>query len=427
MNMTRAIPTTLTLFDNANAGEPTPATIGSARPGCLPRYLADFEQGDVVMILDRWTGIIKTMLFADWRTMTWALSDMSLGMEAAHGARYSPRSKSQRWTSEQNMRDFYALCATKRIALRFLPEKSMPTLRKYAGLDKSGTNDLLAWDAALTVRPRLWDCAQRPENLGSYLDPREDQRERTMSHTKHTAGLAYRAATKEAALILSAADDEDAGDKYRASVPGQRAYTSECLQAVRARLEAHTSDVIPNGEGIQFIMGVSTYVYPDGTSETISLSEIMRFPHRGDTKFPASKIAKTQYVACMMLLLNEIGQRHLNLRTGAPMGFRDIKQYGIVSSGFHLKPGFLRPKFYHHGIKGIVKRRLETRFGLHTVADPFHAGSTKRQAAIDWMHPEHQAYFHWLRNACRIAYEQTTKGMIGYLNTASASTLFDVV
>ena len=425
MNMTRTSPTTLTLFDSTDAGEPTPVTVSPARLGCLPRYLADFEQGDAVMILDRWTGIITTMLFADWRTMTWALSDMSLGMEAAHGARYSPRSKSQKWTSEQDMRNFHALCATKRIALRFLPEKSMPTLRKYVGLDKSGTNDLLAWDAALAVRPRLWECAQRPENLGSYLDPREDQRERTAPHTRKTAGFAYRAATKEAALLLSAGDDEDSGDKYRASVPGQRAYMPDCLRAVRARLEAHTSDVIPGREGIQFIKGVSTYVYPDGTSETISLSEIMRFPHRDDTKFLASKITKTQYVACMMLLLDMFGKRYLNPRTGAPMGFRDIKQYGMVSSGFHLKPGFLRPKFYHHGIKGFMKQRLEKRFGKETVADPFHAGSTKQQAAIDWTNPEHQAYKNWVRNACRIAYEQTTKGMIDYLNAGPASTLFD--
>ena len=72
-----------------------------------------------------------------------------------------------------------------------------------------------------------------------------------------------------------------------------------------------------------------------------------------------------------------------------------------------------------------MKQRLEKRFGTETVADPFHAGSTKQQAAIDWTNPEHQAYKNWVRNACRIAYEQTTKGMIGYLNAGPASTLFD--
>lgn len=379
-------------------------------------FLCDFESGNKVIVLNVTTGVFTEYLFDDWRTLNWCPSGVRLGVEAAHIMRYSDWSASQRWTTLDQMREFHALATSKGIDLRGMPEQSTWRHRLTAGFgqktDKTGENDLRAWVEALRVRPRLWDTFQRPENLGEHLDPTEDLRQRENDqHTRKTAGFAYREWLKDASRRLSA----NGGD-YEHSVAGQRAYESDCVSSVIDRLRTHTSE--PNALA-RVTHGVATYTRTDGTAITVPLLDILGIlpRKRGGWKKPAKA---TQYVSCMMLLVNQDGERYLNPRTAQPYSFRDIKQYGMVSSGFHLKPGFLRPKFYHHGIKELAKQFIPTK----QVSD---ANKKIRTVVnLDPTNPDDAALHRWMTRVCMIAYEQTTKAMRDYLNTRQEpSVLFD--
>ena len=116
-----------------------------------------------------------------------------------------------------------------------------------------------------------------------------------------------------------------------------------------------------------------------------------------------------QIISCMMLLLDAKGERYINILTGKPVGFRMIKQYGMVSSAFHMKPGFLRPKFYYHGTKSVSKKLFKKVFGIEEYSF----------SKMDYTNPEHLALKNFVMTTCRIAYEQTVKAMKSYLNEKS--------
>ena len=123
----------------------------------------------------------------------------------------------------------------------------------------------------------------------------------------------------------------------------------------------------------------------------------------------------------MMLLLDMDGNRYINVRTGNPVGWRTVKQYGMVSSSFHKQPGFLRPKYYHNGIKPFVKKIATEKFGTTTIKIE---GDDVIVPAIEWTNEEHAKFFRWIRNTCRIAYEQTTKEMKNFLNDIDSRSNF---
>ena len=387
---------------------------------CTPRYVADFEKGDIVLVYDRWAQMmLPPMKFANWRTMTWCPEGSSFGIEAAHGARYSQWSRSQKWSSPEDLRAFHAACAARHIDLRFLPEKAVYTHRLCAGLTKSGENDLRAWDYAFTQRPSLWTTCQRPENLGDFLDPAVDPRDYA-TPTKQQAVFAYREDLKDASRLLSASEEKN---KYKRSAAGRLAYHPECIRLVAERLEQHSSS---DAHHTGITAGVATYTFANGTTVSLSLLDVLGLSRDKRGRKWRQPERDTQYVSCMMLLVNSEGQRYRNPLTAQPWSFRDIKQHGMVSNAFHGKPGFLRPKFYHHGIKQIVKPYATEQFGTKMMT---YEGETRAVPAIDWTVPEHAAFVRWIRNTCRIAYEQTTKAMMVYLNRygvpTSEQTLFE--
>jgi hypothetical protein len=372
-----------------------------------PRYLADFEGGKVLIYERGAKTFFPLMKFEDFRTFEWCPVGESVAIEAAHGGRVSPWSCAQVWTSQADMKSFHAAATARDITLRLMPEQSTWKTRKEAGLEKkSGENDLLAWDDALSKRPHLWDTFQNPKNLGDFLDPAIDPR-KLEKHTRKSAGLAYRGDLKDDFREVSASKIP-----YKSTMPGQIAYEPECIGRAAGRLSSHTS----SDSGI--VNGIGTFYFKDGTKESLNLLDVMGLEQgaKGQWKDPGKQ---TQYVSCMMLLVKMDGTRHVNRRTGRPMGFRDIKQEGIVSTAFHMKPGFARPKFYHHGIKGITKSMLTERFGVVPQED---GEGESKQPNVNWTNHEDAEFVRWIRNTCRIAYEQTTKAMIAYLNDRGLNT-----
>lgn len=413
---------TLDLFDTlphesaADAPERSPSTSASVAlepdASLVPRFLFDYERGNLVLVLDRHTGTIRDYPQNVFETWDWCPPGATVAGEAAHCFRYSNWSASQRWTSEDALRAFLARAAEKQIDLRGMPEKSTFRHRQTAGFvddspqkrdKKTGTNDLLAWDHALRVRPRLWISFQRPEHLGEFLDPKQDHRLRAPhEHTRQTAGFAYREHLKDASRELSAN-----GGKYKQSIPGQLAYRSDCCLMVKHRLEQHTSG--PDAE-VRIVNGVSTFTRANGDVYTLNLAtDVLGLVHKKLKGWTFTK--ETQYVACMMTLVDQEGRRYLNPRTGQPYSFRDIKQYGMVSSGFHMNPGFLRPKFYHHGVKEIAKHSL----GTHIIEDE--NGDPRRVICATPTNLEDAALQRWITATCRIAYEQVIKAMRDFLNS----------
>ena len=107
-----------------------------------------------------------------------------------------------------------------------------------------------------------------------------------------------------------------------------------------------------------------------------------------------------------MLLLDAKGERYVSALNDKPVGFRMVKQYGMVSSAFHMKPGFLRPKFYWHGTKSISKLLFKEVFDI----EKYSFGK------MDYSNSEHLELKNFIMTTCRIAYEQTTKAMKSYLD-----------
>lgn len=372
----------------------------------IPRYIADFEKGDTVIVLDvitEETRILPHKTFVNPELWMEKSAIGGLMIEAAHGARCSNYSKSQRWRNEQEMRDFHAAYLAYGVDLRFVPESAAHRYRSFADLPKSGLNDVKAYRIAVLERPRLWATCQRPENV--RVHDRSIPIDSYKVYTPELAGFYYRDQLKDAALEISAADGNA---KYESSIAGKIAYSPACVEMVASRLQTHSS---PDS---RIVNGQSVFTFEDGSEFILSLSDIMGFERgKRGSSWKTGSIKKTQYVTCMMLLVDNNGQEYLNKRTGQPLSFRDIKQYGMVSSGFHGKPGFLRPKFYHHQIKTVTKRLAIEKFG--TVVVQGNDGEDRIVPNVDWKNEEVRRFMRWIRNTCRIADEQTVKAMRKYL------------
>lgn len=375
----------------------------------VPQYLVDFESGDVVLVLNRHTGKEKTYTQKEFETFDWCPTGATVAGEAAHCFRYSPWSKSQRWESPEALRNFFGLAKAKQIDLRGMPEGTTWRHRETAGIEqKTGIDDLRAWDHALRTRPHLWISFQRPENLGEFLDSKKDHRNRTPEeHTRQTVGFALREDLKEESCELSAE-----GGNYKKSAAGKIAYEAGCIGAVRDRLQKHTSN--PGGP---IVNGVAVFTHSDGRTFKINLAEtVMGFTNnRNGGTFKK----KTQYVSCMMLLVDKNGNRRLNPMTNAPHGIRIIKQFGMVASAFHRKSGFLRPKFNHHGIKSIAKDII----GTKTIQNA--EGEKSNVVDIDPQNPMDAKLRRWVTRVCTIAYEQTVRAMRDYLDERTITPSLD--
>ena len=375
-----------------------------------PRYIADFEKSDTVIVYDRIQHkFLETMKHSEFVSMNWCENHSTLAIEAAHAGRYSKFSKSQRWKTEQELKDFYSLCSKKKVELRLLPETALPKYRMRISLEKSGENDLIAYDNVLKDFPRLWTTCQRPENIEIH-----DASVSIYDYKKYTpslAGFLYREQLKDTSRFLSASDESS---KYKKYIAGKIAHEPICIEMVANRLANHASDAS------KIFNGKTEFTLKDGRTVELNLLDVLGFSMGKNNKWKVPE-KTTQYVTCMMLLVDLNGDRYINKRTGKPMGWKDIKKYGMVSSAFHQKPGFLRPKFYHHGIKPIVRDIFIEYFGK---VEREYDGEKKMVANFDRTNPEHEALFIRIRNTCRIAYEQTTKEMIKYLEYRDGVNLF---
>ena len=83
----------------------------------------------------------------------------------------------------------------------------------------------------------------------------------------------------------------------------------------------------------------------------------------------------------------------------------------MVSSGFHMKPGFVRPKFYWHGTKSVSKKLFKDVFGI----DGYSFGK------MDFTDQDQEDLKVFIMTTCRIAYEQTVKAMKQYLDTPKSN------
>jgi len=357
-----------------------------------PRYIADYGKRKF-HVYDRLKDkIIDNISFDEFRTLKWMKEPGSLAIEAAHGARYSKWSKAQPWEDKTQIEELFSLCEERGVELRFLPEKSLFKLRqRYSpDVEKTDEGDLRIWANAITDIPHIWDVALRPKNV-EFNDPNEDID--TENLTPLTAGNLYKKMLKDASRIVSAEDVS-----YKETVPGKIAYEYGCIDAVANRLSNHNSNCG------KIVNGVA-YGNFNGQEVKISLLDILGIEKnkKNQWKNPSKE---TQYVTCMMLLINPAGERYLNQLTNNPVGFKMIKQFGMVSSAFHMKPGFVRPKFYHHGTKNFSKRYFKQVYGSEK---------------MDKSNSEHEEFKTFIMTTCRIAWEQTVKEMRDYLDTPKSN------
>jgi len=361
-----------------------------------PRYIADYGKKKF-HVYDRLKDeIIDNISFDEFTTLTWMKEPGSLAIEAAHGARYSKWSKAQPWKDKTQIAGWFSLCEERGVELRFLPERSLFKLRQLYSpdLEKTDEVDLRIWAKAITKNRHIWDVALRPKNV-EFNDPNEDID--TENLTPLTAGNLYKQGLKNSSRIVSA----DVV-KYKHTVPGKIAYEYDCIDAVANRLSNHNSNSKSNR--VKIVNGVA-YGNFNGQDVEISLLDILGIEKNKKNQWkPPSK--HTQYVTCMMLLVNPDGERYLNQLTKNPIGFKMIKQFGMVSSGFHSKPGFIRPKFYYHGTKNLVKNHFKQVYGIEK---------------MDMSNFEHQEFKTFIMTTARIAWEQTVKAMRDYLDTTKAN------
>jgi len=370
-----------------------------------PRYIGDYGE-KTFHVLDRETQDVKTVSLKQLCDLDFLTNGEigNLAIETAHlrvsffeddeGNRFK-KSKAQPFNDEEHIKEFFANCEKKGIELRGLPEKSIWGYRKiyFPDEEKGDEVDLRAWDLAIDDKPSIWDVAHKAENMEFYdskktINPKE--------HTEYTAGKEYQDKVKLASCIISASGKWEDGE------PAKEAYSAECIEAVTSRLSGHTSN---NGK---IKDGVASAII-GGEEVTLSLLDIMGLERNAKgTAWKKTKKPK-QIISCMMLLLDAKGERYINILTGKPVGFRMIKQYGMVSSAFHMKPGFLRPKFYYHGTKSVSKKLFKKVFGIEEYSF----------SKMDYTNPEHLALKNFVMTTCRIAYEQTVKAMKSYLNEKS--------
>ena len=171
-----------------------------------PRYIADFESGDKVLVFDRQKEqFFEPITTEEFVCLEWMKEIDSLAIEAAHGARFSNWSKSQRWKTIDDMQNFWNNCKSKNVDLRFLPESALFTYRKNSDLVKNGTNDILSYHQELLKRPNLWITCQRPENVRTF-DPSKDIHSYG-EYTPELAGFLYRQELKDASREISSTED----------------------------------------------------------------------------------------------------------------------------------------------------------------------------------------------------------------------------
>jgi len=364
-----------------------------------PRYIVDFGKGKF-HIFDRETlNFLDEMNWDEFRGLKWMNEIGSLAGEAAHLAKYSKWSKSSPWKSKDSIKEFYELCEKMGVELRLLPQRSIWKFREKfnPAEEKSDRGDIKIWHEAINKYPYIWDVAQKPKNV-EWHDPKEldviIEKYKKGDKTGLTyllAGNIYKQKLKDASRLVSAGEIP-----YKKTKSGEKAYDQIILREVARRLQNHNSD-----DG-KITNGISKEVINGKTIE-ISLLDVLDFEKDKKGEWKCHK--ECQYVSCMMLLIDqETGERHLNPLTDQPVGFKMIKQFGFVSSGFHDNPGFLRPKFYHHGIKSYSKKYFKKIFEVKK---------------MDYSNDEHEKLKDFIMKTCRIAYEQTVKAMKKCLDNPS--------
>ena len=362
-----------------------------------PRYIADYGKGKY-HVYDR-MGDKNDVMIPDlskdkFLNLSWMI-DRGIGSiigESAHFARVSELSAAQP-LDEDEIRSLMKLCASKEIEFRFSPEKSIWKYRKkyFPDEDKSDELDLRTWDKALTDKPSIWKVALTFNNV-EFHDPNDP----IEVNSKYTAGNTYKAQLKQVSRIVSASKTP-----YKDTVPGQVAIEKACLDIVAERLENHSSECGKIKNGVASIT-------INGKEVNLSLLEVLGFEKTNNGKtWKLGSLNDCQLVTCMMLLIDQNGERYLNPLTNKPVGFKMMKQFGMVSSGFHMKPGFVRPKFYWHGTRSVSKKLFKDVFDI----DGYSFGK------MDFTDQDQEDLKVFIMTTCRIAYEQTVKAMKQYLDT----------
>ena len=397
-----------------------------------PRYIADLGHGNV-FIFDRTKPKDEPQVvpFSEFVTLDWMKEVGSMAGEAAHFGTTSDMSKAQPFRTPDEVRDFYRKCEEHGVIFRLLPHKDIWKYRKanikdqdnktityyFASTDttmvvpiknsseqtKTDEADLRSWHEAMLRHPYIWNNAKRASKDAVFYDSKKRNEELIEEHglNKFLAGMAMREEQKKISCVLSA---DDSKDKYKNSVPGQWAYGH--LLKIEDRLQNHNS---LNPKGVCIKSGIATATI-GGQDIKLPLIDVMGLHRKkkGSGKTPEDMFYKgknengkglkeTQIVSCAMMIMNMGGKRYINPITGEPYGFKDIKKYGMVSSPFHQKPGFLRVKLYHNGIKNIFSPILKD-----------FDGSEK----LDHTNKDHELLLKFVRNTCRIAYEQTVKALV---------------
>ena len=366
-----------------------------------PRYIADYGKGKY-HVYDR-MGDKNDVMIPDlskdkFLNLSWMI-DRGIGSiigESAHFARVSELSAAQP-LDEDEIRSLMKLCASKEIEFRFSPEKSIWKYRKkyFPDEDKSDELDLRTWDKALTDKPSIWKVALTFNNV-EFHDPNDP----IEVNSKYTAGNTYKAQLKQVSRIVSASKTP-----YKDTVPGQVAIEKACLDIVAERLENHSSECGKIKNGVASIT-------INGKEVNLSLLEVLGFEKTNNGKtWKLGSLNDCQLVTCMMLLIDQNGERYLNPLTNKPVGFKMMKQFGMVSSGFHMKPGFVRPKFYWHGTRSVSKKLFKDVFGI----DGYSFGK------MDFTDQDQEDLKVFIMTTCRIAYEQTVKAMKQYLDTPKSN------
>ena len=312
-----------------------------------PLYVADYGEKSF-FVLNRETKNIQKLTLDQFSSLEWCSEPGNIAgniaIETAHirvsffenpetGERLK-KSKAQPWADENQIKNFFKKCNEKGIELRGLPEKSIWGFRKiyYPNEKKGDEIDLKTWDEAMNDNPYIWEVAHKSNNMEFY-DSKKTITPKDNKHTYYTAGKKYQDRLKIASCIISASG------KWKESIPAKKAYSEECIDKVTRRLANHNSE---NGK---IKDGVATFNYQGKTYNLSLLTDVMGFErNKKNNGWNKTKKPK-QYISCMMLLLDSNGNRYNNVLTNKSVGFKMIKQYGMVSSAFHMKPGFLRPKF----------------------------------------------------------------------------------
>tara|TARA_B110000467_G_scaffold151329_1_gene159596 strand:+ start:231 stop:1481 length:1251 start_codon:yes stop_codon:yes gene_type:complete len=393
-----------------------------------PRYIADLGHGNV-FIFDRTKPKDEPQIvpFSEFVTLDWMKEVGSMAGEAAHFGTTSDTSKAQPFRTQEEVRDFYRKCVEHGVNFRLLPHKDIRKYRLanikdqdnkkitfyFASTDttmdvpikksseqtKTDEADLRSWNEAMLRHPYIWDNAKRTSVDAVFYDSKKRNEELVEEHglNRFLAGMAMREEQKKISCVLSA---DDSKDKYRNSVPGQWAYRH--LLKIEHRLQNHNS---LNPKGVCIKSGIATATI-GGQDIKLPLIDVMGLHRKkkGSGKTPEDMFYKgskglkvTQIVSCAMMIKDKDGQRYINPRTHKPYGFKDIKEYGMVSTPFHQKPGFLRVKLYHNGIKNIFSPILK---------------DFDDSEYLDLTNKDHELLLKFVRNTCRIAYEQTVKALI---------------